>query len=141
MYCRRQGAQPLAPEMALEVYRDVTMNALPPLRSRVNARRFSVPIRHRQWLAAVRIRHHALRGIIRPMRRPHADGEGSLHLVHPRLNLVLLDGLPNRCRPVLVELMRILEEQRLVRVDGEVRAALRPDGQSHLFSVTRKKRD
>ena len=57
----------------------------------------------------------------------NADGEGRLNLVHPRLHLMAVDGLPRLRRPVLVELVRVLDKEDLIAVAFEVPSVIDAD--------------
>src|SRR5690349_23283381 len=64
--------------------------------------------------------HDSRIGQPRSLRRSHADGESSLDLVHALLYFVIVDGPPDFGRPMLVKLVRVLNEQHLVAVNLEV---------------------
>ena len=68
-------------------------------------------------LAAVGIVRGLHRGIAGTVRNSHPNREVRLKFIHPRLDLVLLDGLPDIRRPVLVQFVRILDEENFVGVD------------------------
>ena len=76
-------------------------------------------------LASVGIVHRLHRRIAGPLGNSHPDGKVRLKFIHPGLDLVLLDGCPDIGRPVLVQLMRILDEEHFVGIDLITVAGLR----------------
>ena len=90
-------------------------------------------------LATVRVIHLLINRITAGIHQTDPDGEIRLHIGHPRLDLVLIDGLPNVCRPMLVELMRIFDEEHVIRIELEIAAAaVRRNGRSVRLPAIRK---
>src|SRR4051812_32235775 len=61
------------------------------------------------------------------VRHTHANREIRLHFVHAGLDLMLFHGLPHGRRPVLVQFMRILNEEHLIRINLLFPIALIPN--------------
>src|SRR5215469_556202 len=89
---------------------------------------FPVPIHHTHWLPPIRILHGFYPSLVGRLRQSHADGEIGLQLIHPGLDLVLIDCVPNIRRPVLVKLFWVLDKEHFIRINPIVAPSSVPTG-------------
>src|SRR4051812_49463160 len=92
-------------------------------RAWTNINRFAIAKGDSERLATVRVIHLLINRITARIHQADPNREIRLHISHTRLDLVLIDGLPNVCRPMLVELMRIFDEEHVIRIEFEIAAA------------------
>src|SRR5215472_2721137 len=86
-------------------------------------------------MAVVRIVHSLRITCPRTLRNSHSQGERRLQFVHAGLHFMAFDGLPYVSGPVFVELMWILHEQHVVRIDMLCAAIVDADGKRVRLAV------
>src|SRR5690348_2783363 len=80
------------------------------------------------WMAVVVVLECAVAVLAAvALRNAHTKRQCNLQLIHPLFCLMLADGAPHVGRPVLVELMRIVEVEGVVDVKGVVAAVIAAD--------------
>ncbi|HEY5164072.1 MAG TPA: hypothetical protein VII81_13775 [Terriglobales bacterium] len=78
---------------------------------------------------------HGLRAGIARFRNAHTDGKRGLVFVHSVGHFVAANCVPGFGRPEVVQLARVLVEEHLVGIEGDVAAALEADGHGVGFAI------
>src|SRR6476661_314855 len=107
---------------------------------RLHHNRLPAVVADDERLAAVWVIKRLIGIVAASFQQADSNSKVRLEFAHPRLDLVLIDRLPNVCRPVLVEFVWVFIEQHLVAVEPEICIALVADSSGVVLSVFLKYR-